>query len=557
MVSRYYARTAERHLRTSRRHGAFPLLTQTWEHHHPLGVVGVIAPWNYPLTLSISDAFPALAAGNAVVIKTDSQTPFSALAALEMLEEAGLPQHVLQVVTGSGSELGPELINRVEYRMFTGSTSVGRQVASQCSERLIPCSMELGGKNAMIVLADANLDRAAEGAERAMFSNAGQLCISMERLLVHEDVADEFQQKLVSRVGKMKLGAGLNYDYDMGSLISQDQLDTVREHVGNAVGQGAEVLSGGRPRPDLGPYFYEPTLLAGVRDGMELYADETFGPVLAVSRFASEEEAVRIANASRFGLNFSLWTRDTVRGRRMAARLQAGTVNINEGYIAAWGSGRRADGGNEGLRDGPASRLRRDPQVHRVPNGLGAAAAAAGTGVPDRSTVVGAVDHGGAEAAAAAWLSLGASFGSPRIGTIIALDSDAHHGHLSGELREVLVLGPDLGIVDERGGGNPSVVNAGPASDGEDGGSEPRVGRSGSLVNGNGGAEGPDLGQRSQTLCSRIRVSCRQHSELQLGDRYDRYRHLVREGSRDRTTLLLRDEDRGVQDGARHGATVC
>ncbi|MDQ6744749.1 MAG: aldehyde dehydrogenase family protein [Actinomycetota bacterium] len=171
-----------------------------------------------------------------------------------------------------------------------------------------------------------------------MFSNSGQLCVSMERLLIHEDVADELQQKLVSRVRKMKLGAGLNYDYDMGSLISQDQPDTVRGHVESAVEQGAEVLTGGRPRPDLGPYFYEPTLLAGVRDGMELYADETFGPVVAVSTFASEDEVVRIANASRFGLNFSLWTRDTARGRRMAVRLQAGTININEGYIAAWGS---------------------------------------------------------------------------------------------------------------------------------------------------------------------------------------------------------------------------
>jgi succinate-semialdehyde dehydrogenase/glutarate-semialdehyde dehydrogenase len=242
------------------------------------------------------------------------------------------------VVTGSGSELGPELIDRVEYVMFTGSTKVGRKVAAQAAERLIPSSMELGGKNAMLVLEDANLDRAIEGAERALFSNAGQLCISVERLYVHEDVADEFQRRLVERTKEIKLGADLDYGDDMGSLISQDQLDTVREHVEDAVDKGATVLAGGHARPDVGPYFHEPTLLAGVREGMTLFEDETFGPVVAVSRFSSEDEAVERANAGDFGLNFSVWTRDTDRGRRLAERLKAGTVNVNEGFIATWGS---------------------------------------------------------------------------------------------------------------------------------------------------------------------------------------------------------------------------
>ncbi len=338
IVARYYGNTAERHLRTERRRGALPFLTATWEYHHPVGVVGVISPWNYPLTLSISDSVPALAAGNAVVIKADSKTPFSALEGQAMLEEAGLAPDLLQIITGSGSELGPELIQRVNYVMFTGSTATGRQVASQAAEQLIPSSMELGGKNAMIVLEDAPLERTVEGAERALFSNAGQLCISIERLLVHESIAPDFTARLVERVNRMRLGVGLSYAYDMGSLISAEQLETVRNHIEDAVAHGARVLTGGRARPDIAPNFYEPTLLEGVTPEMKLFAEETFGPVAAISTFASEEEALRRANDSCYGLNFSLWTRDVSRGRHLASRLQAGTVNVNEGYAATWGS---------------------------------------------------------------------------------------------------------------------------------------------------------------------------------------------------------------------------
>ena len=337
-VSRYYARTAARYLRPHRRAGALPALTQTWEYHHPVGVVGVISPWNYPLTLGISDALPALAAGNAVITKPDSQTPYTTLWAAELLEAAGLPPGLLQVATGSGSELGTPVIEHSDFLMFTGSTGTGRVVAAQAARRLIDYSLELGGKNALLVLADADLGKAVRGAVRAAFSNTGQLCISMERMYVDTAVWDEFVPRFVRATRSLRLGHSLDYKRDIGSLISAKQLDAVVRHVDDATGKGATLLAGGKARPEIGPYFYEPTILTGTSPGMLLYDAETFGPVISVYRVSGAEEAVSQANDSRYGLNCSVWTRDARKGRAIASRLQAGAVNVNEAYAATWGS---------------------------------------------------------------------------------------------------------------------------------------------------------------------------------------------------------------------------
>ena len=338
IVARYYAHHAEKHLAPKRRQGALPGLTVTWEHHHPVGVVGIIAPLNYPLSMAVTDAIPALIAGNAVVLKPDQKTPFTALWVIALLREAGLPADLFQVVTGEGTELGTPLIEGSDALHFTGSTATGRKVARQAAERLIHCSLELGGKNAMVVLADADLEAAVAGAIRGCFSSAGQLCISIERMYVHETIYHRFVERFVEETRALRLGTGLDWETDMGALISTEHLAKVDGHVRDAVEKGATVLAGGRPRPDLGPCVYEPTLLADVTEEMTLFAEETFGPVVALYSFESVNDVVERVNASRYGLNASVWTRDLDLGHRVGMRLQCGTVNVNEAYAAAWAS---------------------------------------------------------------------------------------------------------------------------------------------------------------------------------------------------------------------------
>jgi succinate-semialdehyde dehydrogenase/glutarate-semialdehyde dehydrogenase len=211
-------------------------------------------------------------------------------------------------------------------------------VAQKAGRRLVGASLELGGKNAMYVAHDANLGKAVDGALRACFSSAGQLCVSIERLYLHQSIADEFLEAFVNASRSMRLSAAMTFDADMGSLVSAAQLERVSAHVEDARSKGAEVLAGGQARPEIGPYFYEPTILTGVTAAMACRDDETFGPVVCVYRVSSDDEAVLLANDSDFGLNASVWTRDVSRGRQIARSIKAGTVNINDGYAAAWGS---------------------------------------------------------------------------------------------------------------------------------------------------------------------------------------------------------------------------
>lgn len=344
-VARYYAYRAHRFLKPIRRKGALPILTKTQEQFLPLGVVGFVIPWNYPINLFITDAIPALLAGNTVVLKPDHQVSYTALAIADLLYQAGVPRDVAPVVTGIGAELGPRLVEQVDFVMFTGSTQTGKLIASQASQRLIGYSLELGGKNPMIVLPDAAVDAAIDGLIRGAFVGSGQVCVSIERVYVHSSIYESFIKRLEAQVRRLNLGSGFDYKIEMGSLGSKKQLETIMAHINDAESKGAQVLVGGNRRPDLGPYFFEPTILLNVKPGMLPYGHETFGPVVSVYRYDNVDEAVAQANNTSYGLNASVWSRDAKRAMGVAKRIRSGSVNINECYNSTWASVDAAVGG--------------------------------------------------------------------------------------------------------------------------------------------------------------------------------------------------------------------
>lgn len=376
LTAGYYSHRGEEFLATESRKGVVPGMTKTEVHHHPVGVAGIISPWNYPLELSLSDALPALLAGNAVVLNPATKTSYVALYGKRLLEEAGVPGDVFQVVTGRGRDVGNPLVDRVDYVGFTGSTETGRMVAERAGRNLVKCSLELGGKNPAVVFADADLDRAVDGMVRGAFTNAGQLCISIERCYVHEDVYDEFLDRFVAATEDLRLGTGLDYDAEVGSLVSEEQLETVTRHVEDATSRGATVHCGGEARPDVGPYVYEPTILTDVGRDVDLRCEETFGPVVSVYPFSSTAEAVEMANDTEYGLNASVWTGDTDFGRDVARRIRAGTVNVNEAYGATYASIDAPMGGMKdsgiGRRHGREGVLKyTEPQTVSVQRGQG------------------------------------------------------------------------------------------------------------------------------------------------------------------------------------------
>lgn len=337
-IARHYARTAEGYLADHSVRGAVPGLTKVREVRVPKGVVGIISPWNYPLYLGVGDVIPALLAGNTVVSKADSQSPLTLLWARELMTEAGLPVDAWSVVVGAGSVVGTALIDEVDYVCFTGSTATGRRVAAQAAGRLIGSSLELGGKNPLIVRADADLDRAVAGTIAAAFGNSGQMCIHIERVIVHRAVYAEFRDRLVAATQALRIGQSFDYDMDMGTLVSAAQLAAVRRHVEDAVEQGATVLAGGRARPDIGPFAHEPTILEGVTPAMQVCAEETFGPVISLYRAKDDVDALRRANEGSYGLSASIWSRDTREADHLSRQIRAGAVNINDGAAAAAGS---------------------------------------------------------------------------------------------------------------------------------------------------------------------------------------------------------------------------
>jgi acyl-CoA reductase-like NAD-dependent aldehyde dehydrogenase len=302
----------------------------SYEIYKPLGVIGIISPWNFPWGTPIGEVVISLMAGNAVVLKPSELTPLTGLKIKNVFARAGLPDGLLQVTTGDGSTGAALVASGVDKILFTGSVATGKRVAEAAARYLIPVVLELGGKDPMVVLEDANLENAARGAVWGAFANSGQSCSSVERCYVHESIAEPFISKVVEETKRLHQEVGTAEGCDIGSMSSERQLRTVERHVYEATANGAVALTGGERVPDAPGPFFQPTVLTNVNHEMDVMREETFGPVLPIMTFKNDEEAVRLANDSQFGLTASVWTKDISRGRRLAERIDAGTVMVNE-----------------------------------------------------------------------------------------------------------------------------------------------------------------------------------------------------------------------------------
>ena len=345
MGASHYIKRAPSVLKDRKHAGPVPVLSHSTEVRRPKGVVAIIAPWNFPFATGISDTIPALIAGNGVVVKPDNKTALSPLLGVRLLEQAGMPPGLVQFVCGEGPDVGGPLLENADYVMFTGSTATGRIIGELAGKHLIDCCLELGGKNPMLVLEDANVDEAVHAALFGGFGNSGQICMHIERLYVHDSIYDEFRDKFVAATEAMKIDATYDFGPDIGSLVSVDHRDRVATHVEDARAKGATVLTGGKARPDLGPAFYEPTILEGVTKDMLAGSTETFGPVVGLYRFHSEDEGIALANDTDYGLNASVWTKDVKRGLAVARRIDSGNVNVNDILATAYASKGSPSGG--------------------------------------------------------------------------------------------------------------------------------------------------------------------------------------------------------------------
>jgi acyl-CoA reductase-like NAD-dependent aldehyde dehydrogenase len=360
-AARYFGKITTKALKSRKTKAGIPLLTKTWVEHTPLGVVGVITPWNYPLALTMLDVLPALAAGNAVVQKADNQTALTVLFARHLAIEAGVPETAWTVVVGAGAEVGNAITDNADYVAFTGSTTTGKLVAERAAKRLIGYSLELGGKNPMIVLEGANLKRAAELALAGAFGSAGQLCVSIERIYVPNHLKAAFLTELTARTRTLAVGHSRDFRMDMGTLTGQNQLDRVAGFIDQAKSSGATVVAGGHALPELGPYFYAPTVITEVTPAADLYRKEVFGPVLDVEGYDTVDEAINLANDTEYGLNASVVGPKRA-ALKVASQLMAGSVNINEGFRATFASMESPMGGMNssgmGRRNGTEGLLR-------------------------------------------------------------------------------------------------------------------------------------------------------------------------------------------------------
>lgn len=328
----FLARRAPRWLRPERvpHHNIAMKVKSGWLEFQPHGVIAIISPWNYPFSIPMVEMISAVVAGNAVLLKPSELTPWTGWLAREMFRRAEFPSGLVQVLQGGG-EIGAALIEAGPDKVFfTGSVATGRRIAVACAKKLIPSVLELGGKDAMLVLADADLDIASSAAVWGSFMNCGQTCISVERIYVDQSVASRFTELCVAKTKKLSLGPPANQDAEVGPMIRPRQLDSVERQLKDAVDRGAQIIAGGVRRPDLGPNFLEPAVVTNVDHSMQLMREETFGPVMAIHPVASTDEAVQLANDSSFGLSASIWTTNTARGREIASRIHAGSVMIND-----------------------------------------------------------------------------------------------------------------------------------------------------------------------------------------------------------------------------------